>query len=362
MTFFLIVPSVIIVSIIAIHGITNFLGLEIKYGTLFMCAALAFLSLFVALEMSPNPDELFYLRLGAMILPSAAIVTALNRFLILRGKDTEAAFTEEVRREYSRQVEKETLTEVKPSTVAKNFTDVKIFSADDKKTSDKAKETADNDKPNLTDKRISTKDKNVSSEKIFELPKFKKVNLEKSSAPIKNTDSGEKISKSAKIIQLKPKQAENFEKVLQAAQVESSLAAKNSNGDEEDFETLESLVKYAKAEKVKGNFTAAIDAYQKALDDYGDDDYAPFVAIDLSAIYREQAAYTKAIKVYEDALELPIVKKNPAVKEEFQKKLDYIQTVKAVLLRHRALSTPFSKIPIEYMQEIESEFNENLDM
>ena len=98
MTFFLIVPSVIIVSIIAVHGIANFVGLKIKYGTLFMCAALAFVSLFVALELSSSPDKSFFLRLGAVILPSAAIVTALNRFLILREQNNEAEFTEEVRR------------------------------------------------------------------------------------------------------------------------------------------------------------------------------------------------------------------------------------------------------------------------
>ena len=175
----------------------------------------------------------------------------------------------------------------------------------------------------------------------------------------------------------KPEKVADFEKVLQAAQVEKDSSAESSNdaeslaknktpatekvaeGTANDAETLEKLVEYAKAEKIKGNVTAAIDAYEKALEDYGDDDYAPFIAIDLSAIYREQAAYTKAIKVYEEALTLPIVKKNPAVEDEFKRKLAYIQTVQAVLLRHRALTTPFSQIPISYMQEIELEFRKN---
>lgn len=374
MTFFLIVPSFIIVSIIAVHGIANFVGLKIKYGTLFMCAALAFVSLFVALELSSSPDKNFFLRLGAVILPSAAIVTALNRFLILREQNNEAEFTEEVRREYSKQVESE-------------------IPADTKKSEPEPK-TSIKDKP-----KTSTKDRNVSAEKSFELPKFDKVKLEKVPAQVEETSPDKKISKSKQAEDFekavtaaktgkatkslpdkkisKPEKVVDFEKVLQAAQVEKDLSSESSNdaeslaknktpatekvaeGTAKDAETLEKLVEYAKAEKIKGNVTAAIDAYEKALEDYGDDDYAPFIAIDLSAIYREQAAYTKAIKVYEEALMLPIVKKNPAVEDEFKRKLAYIQTVQAVLLRHRALTTPFSQIPISYMQEIELEFRKN---
>ena len=118
-------------------------------------------------------------------------------------------------------------------------------------------------------------------------------------------------------------------------------------------------MEYAQAEKVQGHMAAAIVAYQKALDEYRNDDYAPFIAVDLSAMYREQAAYTKAIEVYEDALTLPAVKKNSAVAAEFKKKLAYIQTVQAILLKHNALTTPFSKISREHLREIEFEFKEN---
>lgn len=255
MTFFLIVPSVIVVSIILVHNVTNYVDLKIKYGALFMCAVLAFVSLFTAMEISPNPDQNFFVRLGGMILVSAALVTALNRFLVLREKADEENFTEEVRRAYKNAEEQTASGEI-----AKN--------------------------------------------------RLKKV----------------------------------------SAQVKESSA---------ELESMDALVEYAKTAIEQGNVTAAIDAYQKVLDDYPADEYAPFVAIDLSVIYREQAAYTKAIKVYEEALTLAAVKKSPAVKAEFIKKLDYIKTVQSVLLRHRALSTPFSEIPSEYLQEIENEFNGN---
>lgn len=388
MTFFLIVPSVIIISIIAVHGIANFVGLKIKYGTLFLCAALAFVALFVALELSSNPDKFFFLRLGAVILPSAAIVTALNRFLILREKDNDAEFTEEVRKAYSKQVESEnpvdkkiSVPEQKPLTADK----LKSSTKDNLSTKDIAKSsTADKIKSADQSKSSTAEKSKTAAEKSFELPRLEiskpekvlkaaqvekpSADIEKSSVKIEKTLSEvEKPSAEKKVT--KAVQAEHFEQVLKAAQSDKTLTdVKPKNEmppvekvaeDAAASETLESLLEYAKAEKAKGNITATIDAYEKALEDYGADDYAPFIAIDLSAIYREQAAYTKAIKVYEEALTLPAVKKNSAVEDEFKRKLAYMQTVQAVLLRHKALTTPFSQIPISYMQEVELEFREN---
>ena len=272
MAFFLIVPSVIIVSIILIHSVANYVGLKISYGALFICAVLSFVALFGAIELSPNPDKFFFVHLGAIILPAALIVTILNIFFIRRDKDDDAEFTEEVRRAYSQK-----------------------------------------------------SDENISSSEIA------KVRLKNVSAQVENKFDDEKTFDSENIFD----DDETFDL---------------------EFDTLEELLDYAKSEKSKGNIEMAIGAYQKALDEYRSDDYAPFVAIDLSAIYREQAAYTKAIKVYEDALNLPAVKKNSAVTAEFQKKLAYIKTVQAILFKHSALTTPFSKIPKEYLREIEFDF------
>jgi colicin import membrane protein len=231
-----------------VRNVANYIGLKIKYATLFLCAVLAFVALFVAMEMSTNPDSFFFVRLGAMTLVSAALLTALNWYLVFREEDIEADFTEEVRRAYSKNADKKTSTEILPS------------------------------------------------------------------------------------LKLKPK-------------------------EEPKLETLEELVNYAKSENAIGNVTSAVDAYQKVLEDYPDDDETPFVAIELGAIYREQAAYLKAIKVYEEALNLAAVKKNSAVKEEFLEKLNYIKAVQSVLLRHHALSTPFSQIPEKYLQEVELELS-----
>ena len=299
MAFFLIVPSVIIVSIILIHGVASYMGVKISYGALFVCAALSFVALFGAIELSPNPDKFFFVHLGMIILPAALIVTALNYFLIVRDKEVD--FTEEVRRVYAQQSN----GEIYSSEIAKER--LKNVSAQVDKNS-KAEKISDDDKTFNDDKKFD--------DEIFEAEK---------------TFDGDKT----------------FEEILDA---EKSLDV--------EFDTLEDLLEYAQAEKVQGHVTAAIVAYKKALDEYRNDDYAPFIAVDLSAMYREQAAYTKAIEVYEDALTLPAVKKNSAVMAEFKKKLAYIKTVQKILLKHNALTTPFSKISREHLREIELEFKE----
>ena len=299
MAFFLIVPSVIIVSIILIHGVASYMGVKISYGALFVCAALSFVALFGAIELSPNPDKFFFVHLGMIILPAALIVTALNYFLIVRDKEVD--FTEEVRRVYAQQSN----GEIYSSEIAKER--LKNVSAQVDKNS-KAEKISDDDKTFNDDKKFD--------DEIFEAEK---------------TFDGDKT----------------FEEILDA---EKSLDV--------EFDTLEDLLEYAQAEKVQGHVTAAIVAYKKALDEYRNDDYAPFIAVDLSAMYREQAAYTKAIEVYEDALTLPAVKKNSAVMAEFKKKLAYIKTVQKILFKHNALTTPFSKISREHLREIELEFKE----
>ena len=120
--------------------------------------------------------------------------------------------------------------------------------------------------------------------------------------------------------------------------------------------SLDDILDYAYAQKTNGDLNQAILAYQKALDRYRNDDYAPFIAIDLGNIYKEQAAYSKVIKTYEEALKLPVVMRNADTRKEFNKNLAYMRIVQSVLVRHRALTMPFSKIPKQYLQEVETEF------
>lgn len=100
----------------------------------------------------------------------------------------------------------------------------------------------------------------------------------------------------------------------------------------------------------------AIFAYHEAIDRYSDDDYTPFLVIELGNLYKEQANYSGAIATYQKALKMPIIAQNDAICQEFTKNIHYLGTVQDILAKHAALSTPFPQIPGNIMQEIEDEF------
>ncbi|MBQ3433984.1 MAG: tetratricopeptide repeat protein, partial [Selenomonadaceae bacterium] len=123
-----------------------------------------------------------------------------------------------------------------------------------------------------------------------------------------------------------------------------------------DNDTLDDILDKAYNERDKGHVWQAIELYKKALERYRNDEYAPFVVIDLGNLYKEQALYSKAIKIYEEALMLPAVKRSASTKKEFANNLGYLRIVRDVLLKHHMLSTPFDKLPRETLQEVDTEF------
>ena len=360
MIFFLIVPSVMIVSIFLVHGLMNRLGFRIHYGALAMCAVLSILADLGAIALSPNPDKWYFLRLGVIVLATAATVTIVNKFLIDREIAEEIDFSEQVRKEYhgsklqkiSNKHEEEKISEE----VLKVEEPEKI--EDEEKTVDEV--------PEVVEK--------VESVEILETAEVEEKIIEEDTktAEVENIETVEPETKSAEKIEseIKPVEPaelvepekiepqENFEPSIKIKSVEEMNSVQDEPVEpaEEVTETLDDILDYAYSEKTQGHVFQAIAAYKKALEKYRADEYAPFVAIDLGNIYKEQAAYTKAIKTYEDALDLPTVKRNASTLKEFKNNLAYLKIVQSVLLRHQALSTPFSKISKEYLQEIETEF------
>lgn len=310
-----------LVSILLVHIAANRLGLRIHYGTLAMCALLSFAAYFGAIFLSPAPDKFYFLRLGGIIFAASLITTAMNWFLVRREQEAAEKFSKQVQDAY----------------------DEKIL--EDVETSDEEEISTDPE---------PEPEQEIKLELTEETPPPEKIESE----PILKPEPTEKVEPKP---EPKPEPAEKVEpkpipKPEPTEKVEPKPAAKFEPSALEKIETLDEILDYAYSEKQQGHLWQAISAYKKALEKYSGDEYAPFVAIDLGNIYKEQAFYTKAIKTYEDAMDLPAVRRNASTRAEFQKNLVYLKTVQSVLLRHRALSTPFSKISRAYLQEIETEF------
>ena len=451
MAFFLIVPSVMIVSVLLIHALANRLGLRIYYTTLIAVAVVSVMVNLAAATITPAIGREYLLRLGLMILAAAALLTWANRFLLQKELADEKRFQDEVRAAYEAEkqkdfelaekpldkfkwndednlidappaynessaaeetplekskppIEEDTPLEESEPPVKKDMPleeseppvekdmpleeseppvkeetpleeseppveeDTPLENAEssiaaDKFPLEKVFEPLPEVKPEEADKPIKLEEKPAekSAEENFPLEEVFKPLSDVKPEEVKHFDTPpEKKSDSTELFPLqevfRPLSTLNLDKLEEITQEEKSLPHEEETNPEEKIDTLDELLDKAYAERDKGNIWQAIETYKKALERYRNDEYAPFVAIDLGNIYKERAMYSKAIKVYEDALTLPTVERNPSTKKEFADKLEYLRVLHEVLVRHHALSTPFNLLSREILQEIDTEF------
>ena len=426
LAFFLIVPSVVIVSVLVVHALANRLGLRIYYTTLFAVAVLSFMVTLATIFVTPSIGREFLLQLGLMISAAAALLTFANKFLLNRQLAEEKRFDEEVKAAYEEEKRK---ASTKAATIdkfewgdesssldAKNFLPKEPATTEDISLDAKepatledisldAREPATTEDLSLDAKEPTTAEdisldakepetatdadlepvENFPLEKVFEpLPEIKSEDADK---PIqleeKKPDDEFPLQEVFKPLPtVKPEEVDtNPEQPVKPKEVKrteffplqevfrplSTLKldkleeyAKEEKPEDEpksiDNDTLDDILDKAYNERDKGHVWQAIDLYKKALERYRNDEYAPFVAIDLGNLYKEQALYSKAIKIYEEALMLPAVKRNASTKKEFANNLGYLRIVRDVLLKHHMLSTPFDKLPRETLQEVDTEF------
>ena len=120
------------------------------------------------------------------------------------------------------------------------------------------------------------------------------------------------------------------------------------------FTTLDDYLDYADAAQKKGDLENATTAYANAVDIYVSDPYIIYLYMDLGNLLKQQARYADCINVYHAALSIPILAENPAIAREFEKNIRYLEVVQAVLKRHHAEDTPFGDIPDAIRSEIEA--------
>ena len=118
--------------------------------------------------------------------------------------------------------------------------------------------------------------------------------------------------------------------------------------------SMDDYLDYADRESREHRSRRAVFAYKQALGIYWNDDYAPFIAINLGNTYKEMGDYEAASETYEAALTLPATQKSVAMQQEFHRSVGYLRTVQHILASHGIAHTPFAQIPTEISAEIES--------
>jgi len=73
-------------SIFLIYKLTNYLGFQLKYKSLFLCAFMAFAVNIAAISMSPYLTRTHYVRLVLLVIVAAVVVTIYNEYLVRRDR------------------------------------------------------------------------------------------------------------------------------------------------------------------------------------------------------------------------------------------------------------------------------------
>lgn len=106
----------------------------------------------------------------------------------------------------------------------------------------------------------------------------------------------------------------------------------------EGLDSMDALLDFAFAQTGAGAYELALLAYSTALEQYRNDDYAPFIVIDMVNLYKSQGRYQEAIDCVHNAMDIPAIQENPAYQQNFQ---NYLAQLKSI--SHSAASTQSSQ-------------------
>lgn len=102
----------------------------------------------------------------------------------------------------------------------------------------------------------------------------------------------------------------------------------------------------------------AIAAYRRALARYPDDSYMPYLIIELSTLYKRLGDYDAALRLFDEALALPIIAQNAVMAQEFERSRRALTVVSHMLAAQGTPSLPFGDVPKEIIVEADRRADE----
>lgn len=374
MIFLLTTGSIMAISIFLIYRLCRFFHIDMKYSSLLLCAVLAFVVNGAAIIMSPFLDKAHYLRLGLLVVVAAALVTFYNERLLRR--EEAAAKTEPVIDEPDEVLAASPAVTANPSSEQTVTTDATASKLNQKQTIDSNPKTAITAESKPAAEQISAPkatNETLTKDKTQFMPAESSVTPVTAKADMADTlitvasepmaakvpvtmkaDTADTLPENkAAVVEPISIAATAKDTVTLTTAIESYAAAVAK------LENLDDLLDYAYDHQASLP-QAAICAYKRAIEQYPNDDYMPFLIIELGNLYKNQADYHSTISIYAKALKMPVIAQNDATRQEFVKNLRYLGIVQDILSKHNALSTPFAEIPAAIMQEIEQVFQKRL--
>lgn len=350
MIFLLTTGSIMAISIFLIYRLCRFFHIDMKYSSLLLCAVLAFVVNGAAIIMSPFLDKAHYLRLGLLVVVAAALVTFYNERLLRR--EEAAAKTEPAIDEPDKVLAASPAVTASLSSEQTVTTDATASKLNQKQAIDSNPKTAITAESKPAAEQVSVP--KATNETLTE-DKTQFMLAESSVTPVTaEADTADKLPENkTAVAEPIPIAAAAKDTATITTAMESYAAAVAK------LENLDDLLDYAYDHQASLP-QAAICAYKQAIEQYPNDDYMPFLIIELGNLYKNQADYHSTISIYAKALKMPVIAQNDATRQEFVKNLRYLGIVQDILSKHNALSTPFAEIPAPIMQEIEQVFQKRL--
>lgn len=420
MTFFVVTAAIMAVSILLIYKLCRFFGLELKWISLVLCAMMAFGVNGATIVLSPFLDQSHYLKLTALVLVSAGVVTLINDYLLRReerqlatadgavlsvaeeaaageepkaeallaaadgeekaGEKSEAgealsqrlqeamkanAPAEEPAAEPEAQAEgpqAEPASEEPQAEAQAEAEPAEAPQAEEHSEDTQAEETATPEAPAETvpqAEAVPEPEAAPTAEPTAEPEPIPEPEPAPEPEPVSEDEPEEPAEEPAPQEEPLPeKAAEPVPEPASEPMPERRTITLEPEAAEAAVAELSSLDEILDFaySNKEKDVSAAITAYRAAIDRYPDDSYTPFLIIELAGLYKERASYSEAINLYAESLGMPIIAGDDAMVQEFSKTLRYLGTVQDILNKHHALATPFSKLTPEILQEIEAEF------
>ena len=291
------------VCIISIYKIARKLGADISLSALVLCGVSALIINFMAIRVNPFLTKTYYYILGTMIIFAATGTTCYNKYLLYRRSRLAVHGAPSEDKEITQATsEPEIIVETEAPEEPEIMAEVEVA-----------------EEPETTAEVEVAEEPEIMAE--VEVPEEPETTAEIEVAEEPETTAEAEVP-------------EEPETISEAQPVEEAPLPTLPEG----LDSMDALLDFAFAQTGAGAYELALLAYSTALEQYRNDDYAPFIIIDMVNLYKSQGRYQEAIDCVHNAMDIPAIQESPAYQQNFQ---NYLAQLKSI--SHSADSTQSPK-------------------
>ena len=299
------------VCIISIYKIARKLGADISLSALVLCGVSALIINFMAIRVNPFLTKTYYYILGTMIIFAATGTTCYNKYLLYRRSRLAV---------HGAPSEDEEITQAtsKPETI------VETEVTEEPETMVEAEVT---EEPEImAEAEVAEEPETTAEAEVAEEPE---TTAEAEVAEEPETTAEAEVTEEPETTA----EAEVTEEPESTAETQQAKEAPLP-ALPEGLDSMDALLDFAFAQTGAGAYELALLAYSTALEQYRNDDYAPFIIIDMVNLYKSQGRYQEAIDCVHNAMDIPAIQESPTYQQNFQ---NYLAQLKSI--SHSAVST-----------------------